>query len=418
MFILSYPRWKISQIISSVLIFAVLITGEISALPVFLLGVLLIIWGMQRLWYVDTKVFLPLSFYISLVTIYYSLVNLLAISLVWESNVIHFINTLVTIIVVILLWQLGLKYMEVKYIQYSMVMIPQGNEALFTKEIREILSNQQIVKIVEYTQNNQHIDAQSKQQLMALINQNPVDQVVIIGADHWNNQALTQQLLDLGIVVEFMDDDLRLIPEPLDQKHHLLLAFLMDKLIAIVGLIICLLAGLVIGIWIKIEDGGPILYTQKRVGRNGRVFDFYKFRSMKVNSDQITEDLLNNNEMSGLMFKLENDPRITRMGKFIRKTSIDELPQFYNILIGDMSIVGTRPPTLGEYKEYSIHHKKRLGFKVGLTGNWQVSGRNEITDFDEVIQLDTDYMCGWNFARDIQIILKTFAVVLKREGAK
>ena len=416
---MSYPRWKIIQIISFILILAVLIVGQVSALPVFLLLVLLIMSSMQRLWYVNAEIFASLYFYISIVTIYYAVFNLLHINFFsWDETVIPIINIIVILILGFLLWQLGIKYMESKYIHYSIVMYPEGREQLYTEEIQDTLSDQEIMNRIEFTDNNKRVEAQSIERLLAFINHNPVDQVVLIGAEPNLNQALIQKLLNLGIVVDFIDQDSRLLPEPLDKKHQLLLSFIMDKIIALVGLMICLLVGLIIGILIKIEDGGPILFKQKRVGRNGRVFDFYKFRSMKVDSDQITAELLENNEMNGLMFKLENDPRITKMGKFIRKSSIDELPQFYNILIGDMSMVGTRPPTLDEYESYTINQKKRLGFKVGLTGNWQVSGRNEITDFDEVIKLDTDYMCGWQFSRDIQIILKTFAVVLKREGAK
>ena len=122
--------------------------------------------------------------------------------------------------------------------------------------------------------------------------------------------------------------------------------------------------------------------------------------------------------LTGGMFKMENDPRVTPIGRFIRKTSLDELPQFYNVLIGDMSLVGTRPPTVDEYQEYTPDQKRRLSFKPGITGLWQVSGRSEITDFDEVVKLDVAYMDGWTIWRDIQILLKTVKVVLRKEGAK
>ncbi|HEO4556239.1 TPA: sugar transferase, partial [Streptococcus agalactiae] len=164
--------------------------------------------------------------------------------------------------------------------------------------------------------------------------------------------------------------------------------------------------------------GGPAIFSQNRVGRNGRIFRFYKFRSMRVDAEQIKKDLLVHNQMTGLMFKLDDDPRITKIGKFIRKTSIDELPQFYNVLKGDMSLVGTRPPTVDEYEKYNSTQKRRLSFKPGITGLWQISGRNNITDFDEIVKLDVQYINEWSIWSDIKIILLTLKVVLLGTGAK
>ena len=124
------------------------------------------------------------------------------------------------------------------------------------------------------------------------------------------------------------------------------------------------------------------------------------------------------NEAKGLMFKMENDPRITKVGRFLRKTSLDEFPQFFNILKGDMSLVGTRPPTVDEYEKYDPHYKRRLSMKPGLTGLWQVSGRSDITDFDEVVRLDLRYIDNWSMSMDIKILLKTFGAVVSSKGAK
>ena len=169
---------------------------------------------------------------------------------------------------------------------------------------------------------------------------------------------------------------------------------------------------------VKREDGGPAIFAQDRVGENGRIFKFYKFRSMRVDAEEIKKNLMAQNQMSGGMFKMDNDPRITKIGHFIRKTSLDELPQFWNVLKGDMSLVGTRPPTLDEYESYTPEQKRRLSFKPGITGLWQVSGRSEITDFDEVVKLDVAYMDGWTIWRDIKILLKTIKVVVMKDGAK
>ena len=130
------------------------------------------------------------------------------------------------------------------------------------------------------------------------------------------------------------------------------------------------------------------------------------------------EELKGKNEMSGAVFKMKDDPRITRVGKFLRRTSLDELPQFYNVLKGDMSLVGTRPPTVDEVLSYEVYHRRRLSIKPGITGLWQVSGRNDIKDFEEIYQLDIKYIDTWSIALDIKIIAKTFAVVVSRNGAQ
>ena len=136
-----------------------------------------------------------------------------------------------------------------------------------------------------------------------------------------------------------------------------------------------------------------------------------------MDAEERKKELMAQNQMDGLMFKMKDDPRITKVGKFIRKTSIDEFPQFFNVLKGDMSLVGTRPPTLDEFMQYEEHHKRRLSLKPGITGMWQVSGRSNITDFEDVVKLDRQYIAEWNFALDIKILFKTVLVVFKRDGA-
>lgn len=161
-----------------------------------------------------------------------------------------------------------------------------------------------------------------------------------------------------------------------------------------------------------------MFFKQKRVGLNGRIFEIYKLRSMYVDAEERKKELMAQNEMNGLMFKMTDDPRITRVGKFIRKTSIDELPQFWNVLCGDMSLVGTRPPTVDEYDRYESHHKRRLSMKPGITGMWQVSGRSGVQNFEDVVRLDTQYIDHWSLRLDVEILLKTIAVVFARKGAK
>ena len=193
---------------------------------------------------------------------------------------------------------------------------------------------------------------------------------------------------------------------------------LIDIVGAVVGLAITFVVGLVLAPFLLLESPGPLVFRQKRVGVNGRIFDFYKFRSMYADAEERKKDLMEKNEVQGLMFKIENDPRITKVGAFIRKTSIDELPQFWNVLKGDMSLVGTRPPTLDEYQQYSYYQKRRISFRPGITGLWQISGRSDIKDFDDVVKLDLEYIDNWSLLLDIKIILKTILVVFRGSGAK
>lgn len=173
---------------------------------------------------------------------------------------------------------------------------------------------------------------------------------------------------------------------------------------------------------IYIRSPGPVFFKQERVGKNGKRFYLYKFRSMYMDAEARKAELLAMNEMeNALMFKMEDDPRVIGgekgVGGFIRRTSIDEFPQFFNVLKGDMSLVGTRPPTVDEWNQYQYHHRKRLSAKPGITGMWQVSGRSNIKDFEDVVKLDTQYINEWNIGLDLRILAKTVMVVLKRDGS-
>ena len=199
---------------------------------------------------------------------------------------------------------------------------------------------------------------------------------------------------------------------------RLMIKRMMDIAGGTVGTVIFLIAFVIVGPLIRLDSEGPVLFVQKRVGKNGRIFNFYKFRSMRSDAEEMKQQLLDQNEATGLMFKIEGDPRITRIGRFLRRTSIDELPQFWNVLKGDMSLVGTRPPTVDEYERYEAWHKSRLSMKPGITGLWQVSGRSRITDFNEVVKLDMKYIDNWSIREDIKILLKTVGVVIGRKGAE
>lgn len=193
---------------------------------------------------------------------------------------------------------------------------------------------------------------------------------------------------------------------------------LIDILGGLVGSLITIVITPFVAIAIRVDSPGPVFFAQTRIGKNGRRFKIYKFRSMYIDAEERKKELEAQNEMHGLMFKMENDPRITRVGKFIRKTSIDELPQFFNIVRGDMSLVGTRPPTEGEFEQYNSHYRRRISMTPGLTGLWQISGRNEIVDFDEVVKLDLEYIDNWTLGLDIKILFRTVWVVLTGKGSK
>jgi exopolysaccharide biosynthesis polyprenyl glycosylphosphotransferase len=191
----------------------------------------------------------------------------------------------------------------------------------------------------------------------------------------------------------------------------------MDIVGGLIGTLIFLIMYPFISVAIKLDSKGPVIFQQKRVGRHGRVFNLYKFRSMYLDAEDRKKALIAKNQMNGAMFKIENDPRVTKVGKWLRIFSIDEFPQFINVLKGEMSLVGTRPPTLDEVRVYIPEHLKRISAKPGITGLWQVSGRNEIKEFEKVVELDCQYLDNWHFSDDLKILAKTCLVVLKRKGA-
>ena len=206
---------------------------------------------------------------------------------------------------------------------------------------------------------------------------------------------------------------------------------IMDIAGGIVGCLLTLVLCVFIGPAIYIQSPGPIFFKQKRIGQNGKQFYMYKFRSMYMDAEERKKALMEQNNIAdGMMFKMDDDPRIIGsekkdkngnprgIGNFIRRTSIDEFPQFFNVLKGEMSLVGTRPPTLDEWEKYDLHHRVRMSIKPGITGLWQISGRSDITDFEEVVRLDREYIQNWSVWLDLKILFKTVVVVLKHEGAE
>ncbi|MEB6087867.1 sugar transferase [Enterococcus casseliflavus] len=206
--------------------------------------------------------------------------------------------------------------------------------------------------------------------------------------------------------------------EEIDSKYlYLFVKRIIDIFGSLIGLVVLSPLFLIVAYKIKKEDpSGPIFFSQERVGKNGKTFKMYKFRSMCVDAEEQLDKLLQHNEVQGAMFKMKEDPRVTKIGKFIRRTSIDELPQLWNVLNGDMSLVGPRPPLSREVSEYSDYAKQRLLVKPGCTGLWQVSGRNHV-GFDEMVDLDLKYITNQSIINDVLIIVKTFKIILMPNGA-
>lgn len=277
----------------------------------------------------------------------------------------------------------------------------------------------------------------NSQNVIDVARQSAVD-VVLLYCPHTDKQEmeiLVQSFLAMGIVchncVEQFDFEIpcrgvgkfagipvmTYVVTEMDYRR-MIIKRLMDIVGGGVGTLITLLFTPFVALAIKMESKGPVFFSQVRIGRNGRRFKMYKFRSMYVNAEERKKELMSQNEVKGLMFKMDNDPRITKVGQFIRKTSIDELPQFFNVLKGDMSLVGTRPPTEDEFEQYNIYYRRRLSITPGLTGMWQVSGRSNIKDFDDVVKLDLKYIDEWSLKQDLKILLQTIVVVFLGKGSK
>ncbi len=273
--------------------------------------------------------------------------------------------------------------------------------------------------------------------VMDYVRTNVVDEVLIdVSWQVPEVEDLVNQFLEMGLIVHIgLEQALGDLPNKQIQKlgkgnvitasiHtasvvQLFLKRTMDIVGAIVGLILTGILFIFVAPVIKLSSPGPIFFGQERVGKNGRKFKLYKFRSMYVDAEERKAKMMAENEVQGPMFKIEDDPRIVKgVGRFIRQTSIDEFPQFWNVLKGDMSLVGTRPPTVDEYAQYEERHMIRLSFRPGITGLWQVSGRSEITDFEEVVRLDEEYITNWSLHEDFRILLRTVVVVLQRKGSK
>ena len=289
----------------------------------------------------------------------------------------------------------------------------------------------------------------SKETALSYICRQWVDEVLVhVSSDFTNIQALVGRIQETGITVHISINGLsykegrKQIIDKVGEYAVLTTSInymtqkqaLFKRVLDIIGGFIGCLMTLIIFVFIApviyLSSPGPIFFSQQRVGKNGKKFKIYKFRSMYMDAEERKKELLQQNRVAdGMMFKLDFDPRIignkiledgtkkTGIGDFIRRTSLDEFPQFFNVLKGDMSLVGTRPPTVDEWEKYELHHRARLATKPGITGMWQVIGRSKITDFEEVVKLDTKYINEWSTGLDLRILFKTVLTVLKKDGS-
>lgn len=297
--------------------------------------------------------------------------------------------------------------------------------------------NYKIVSYINLEEDNNICGIDDLQEMINIVRMKIVDEVIVSGHIIKNEELKAKLSIcrDMGVVVTVLIDLYDEVSENTKMMVYsdfprikysdislnagqLFIKRFIDILGSIIGLIIFGISFVIFGPIIKIESIGPILFKQNRVGKNGRIFTIYKYRSMYMDAEERKKELMEKNEMSGHMFKIKDDPRITKVGKFIRKTSIDELPQFINVFLGDMSLVGTRPPTVDEVSKYEYRHYKRIAAVPGLTGKWQVSGRSDIVDFEEVVKMDVDYITRWTIWEDIRIILLTMKIILFGKGAR
>lgn len=264
-----------------------------------------------------------------------------------------------------------------------------------------------------------------------------VDEVVFcIPAERLGTvRSVAERLCDLGLTVRILLewDMFERVRYKVNMFHHsipvltlhtkslssdqLFLKRILDLAGSTVGLMLCALMFPFVAFAIKSTSPGPIFFGQERIGENGRRFKCWKFRTMYIDAEERKKELMAQNEMQGAMFKMRNDPRITPVGNFLRKTSLDEFPQFWNVFMGEMSLVGTRPPTPAEVEQYEDWHRRRISIKPGITGLWQVSGRSSISDFDEIARLDIAYIDCWSVFTDVRILFRTVGVVLFQRGS-
>lgn len=285
-----------------------------------------------------------------------------------------------------------------------------------------------VVEILQIEDTLSNVDlVEFRESLTNLLRYNHVSGLLLITKTGLIKDELFKELKKIGlpiILFNEIEEEVLYSEVNIDRAYifspiYLAIKRIMDVIGSIIGIIVMLITAILIYPVVQSQSKGPLFFKQQRVGKNGKIFNIYKFRSMYLDAEERKEELLSQNSLStDLMFKMDNDPRIFPFGQKLRNWSLDELPQFINVLKGEMSLVGTRPPTVDEYQKYELHHFKRLIMKPGITGMWQVSGRSNISNFEDVVRLDESYIKNCSIIQDFQLLLKTIIVVLKKVGSK
>lgn len=355
------------------------------------------------------------------------------------------LNTMITYCVHMLLKKIMWKYYRRSASSNKMLVVARGinAEEVVGNLIQGIDWYYEITAVAVYDENHRNESIQgvpvvaSKEDLYDVVVQMMVDEVFIClpGIPVIEIRDMVQKFEEMGLVCHYnVDLFSRANPNTYVQQmagysvisfalknmdsRRLLIKRVIDIVGALVGLALTAIITPFVAAAIKIDSPGPVFFSQTRIGKNGRRFKIWKFRSMYTDAEERKKELAQHNQAKGLVFKMEDDPRITKVGRFIRKTSIDETPQFLNILFGDMSLVGTRPPTEDEFEKYNGYYRRRMSITPGLTGMWQVSGRSDIQDFEEIVKLDLEYIDNWSLGLDVKILFMTVFAVLGRKGAR
>ncbi len=396
------------------------------------------VYNVTTFFYVDRTIFtITKSFIIALVPVTLVVVDYLA-NRVLELR--FFVSYVVASYVLVLIGAFIVRFAVTHWKFNAPRVLLVGDIDRFTTFKKYLFKSNTTIQLVGYVSMEDNPDDRylgSIKDLEKIVHENAIGQVYIMNrkTDMVDIQEYIDICLDMGVSVRIIvklfqaHGAHRYVSSvgtyPVVTYHRVCLddsSKALKRAIDIIGSLIGILVFspimLVTAIAIKLDSKGPVIFKQKRAGINGSIFKMYKFRSMCVDAEELKAKLQEQNEVKdGMMFKIKDDPRITKVGKFIRKTSIDELPQFFNVLFGSMSLVGTRPPTLDEVEKYERSHWRRMSIKPGITGMWQVSGRSQITDFDKIVELDTEYIDNWSIWLDFKIMIKTVFSLLQRKGA-
>lgn len=423
---------------------------DINYLSIFMCSIILIILFNHNKRMYDTTLFFYIDRWLSYITQSFLFANLIVVILAFfvghcDVNLRFFDAFLISEYILLIISAFVTRWILRRTRTYSVRTILVGSQDMYKNVIQYLHNNSMSVEVIGYVAESAYYPENDDtpylgtiDELENVIHENSIDQIFFMQhrGRPVNYERYVALCLEMGLITRVLERPYRIAdantticrigPYPAMTYHNVVLNTyaktgkrIFDIFGSLLGIIVFAIPMAIIALLIKLDSPGPVIFKQERVGLNGRHFKMFKFRSMVADAEALKKALEEQNKVTGgYMFKINDDPRITKVGKFIRKTSLDELPQFFNVLFGSMSLVGTRPPTVDEVEKYDTRHWRRLSIKPGITGMWQTSGRSEITDFEEVVALDKEYIDNWSLWLDIKILFRTvFQVLLKRKGA-